>query len=549
VPKVLTETQTTTLPSEPEFTRRELLKRRAPFAVVAFAGPLMALWPPGPSNMAAFYAGTVLLLVSVCIVLRTNGEPPHSWLVRGAVYIASVTLLMLATGGAASGLGALLLVPVVGIALYGPRRDTAAAVGMVLVSILVVSLVTEPHLSGATPRRLLFTAGLAAMISIGIQTLRAQLELANARSAELLRQEKDVNAAARELTFLSDPPAITSLGAELARRMVLPGGEETLRAAYLRVEGDVVVADAEFDKTGMRVHESWSLGEHPGIEEAVRTMQPVSGCLDSEHAGPMVRDVIAAMGVTHGALIPVCPDGMLHGVLALASREGPVPDECVERAIALGHFLELALANWAAHEKLEQQATAEERRRIARELHDGLAHELAFIASKTRGWAGNRPVTVDVRELSGAADRALDEARRAITVLSVPEPQSLACAIAQTAEDLGTRLGIAVELDLADDVDMPGEVTENVLRIVREALTNAAMHGHSARVRVRLERHDGDGIRLVVEDDGCGFDAGSRSEWTGFGLLSMEERAARVGARFHLDSAPARGTRVEVAFQ
>ncbi len=50
---------------------------------------------------------------------------------------------------------------------------------------------------------------------------------------------------------------------------------------------------------------------------------------------------------------------------------------------------------------------------------------------------GNRPKTLDVRELSGAADRALDEARRAITVLSVPQPQTLQDAIAQTAEDLG----------------------------------------------------------------------------------------------------------------
>ena len=249
--------------------------------------------------------------------------------------------------------------------------------------------------------------------------------------------------------------------------------------------------------------------------------------------------------MTHGALIPVCPEGTLHGVLASPAGALP-PDECVERA-ALGHLLELALSNWAAHEKLELHATAEERRRIARELHDGLAHELAFIASKTRGWSGNRPITLDVQELSGAADRALDEARRAITVLSVPEQQSLSCAIAQTAEDLGSRFGITVELDLAKDVDMPGEITENVLRIVREALTNAATHGRSAQVRVRLEQ--GNGLRLIVEDDGCGFDAASVTERDGFGLLSMQERAASVGADFSVDSSPERGTRVEVAFR
>jgi signal transduction histidine kinase len=283
------------------------------------------------------------------------------------------------------------------------------------------------------------------------------------------------------------------------------------------------------------------------MEEAIRTLQPVVRRLEPELAGPVVREILETTGLTHGAWVPVCPNGKLHGVLALGSRSGPLPAECVDRAIALGHLLELALSNWAAHEKLEQHATAEERRRIARELHDGLAHELAFIASKTRGWSGNRPVMLDVRELSGAADRALDEARRAITVLSVPEPQSLDSAIAQTAEDLGSRLGIAVDLELAKDVAVPGEITENVLRIVREALTNAAMHGNSARVRVHLEQADA--LRLVVEDDGCGFDTDTTHEATGFGLLSMEERAARVGADFSVASSPSHGTRVEVAFR
>ena len=245
------------------------------------------------------------------------------------------------------------------------------------------------------------------------------------------------------------------------------------------------------------------------------TRQPVAAPLDPEELGPVFRAVLAETGITHGAWVPVCPDGELHGVLALSSRGAPLPAECVDRCVALGYFLELALANWAAHQKLEQQATAEERRRIARELHDGLAHELAFIASKTRGLTAARPATLDVRELAGAADRALDEARRAITVLSVSQPQSLDCAIAQTAEDLGSRLGVAVDLELAEDVDVPGEVMENLLRIVREAMTNAANHGASEQVRVTLERADR--VRLVIEDDGCGFDPGGAQPRAGSG--------------------------------
>ena len=86
--------------------------------------------------------------------------------------------------------------------------------------------------------------------------------------------------------------------------------------------------------------------------------------------------------------------------------------------------------------------------------------------------------------------------------------------LAQTAEDLGARLGVAVRLEVADDIDTPPDVTEHVLRIVREAITNAATHG-GLRVTVTVRRDDG--VRVVIEDDGCGFDPGSEhgpaSDW------------------------------------
>lgn len=126
-------------------------------------------------------------------------------------------------------------------------------------------------------------------------------------------------------------------------------------------------------------------------------------------------------------------------------------------------------------------------------------------------------------------------------------PQSVADAIAQTAEDMGARFGMAVELDLAQSVEVPGEVTENLLRVAREALTNAATHGASRHVRVRLEQTDR--LRLVIEDDGCGFDPESARAGGGFGLIGMQERAASVGAELHVDSALGCGTLVTVAFR
>ncbi len=516
-----------------------------PFLALAVIGQVSAAWPPGPTDTGAYVASCVLLVACGVPIALRRGMPPHTFLLGGALYVASVALLMQATGGVDSGLGALLLLPVVGIALYGRRWESAVVAGFVVAALLAVS-VASPHMAGATERRLFLFGAISVLLSMAIHTLRGRLEESNEHTTSLLHQEEALNDAAGQLTLLSEPPAITALGARLAARMAAPPGVTIGRASYFTIRDGLVMVDAQSDDSGLHIDDVWPLGDHPGLREAVATLQPVAGPIDPADAGPVVRAHLARTGVTHGVWVPVSPDGVLHGVLGIASR-GEVPTECVQRCVALGHFLELALSNWAAHRNLEQQATVEERRRIARELHDGLAHELAFIASKTRGFAARWPAGLDVRELVGAADRALDEARRAITVLSVSCPQSLDCAIAQTAEDLGSRLGVAVDLQLADDVHVPGEVTENLLRIVREAMTNAANHGASRHVKVRLDRADR--LRLVIEDDGCGFDPEAHAPGAGFGLLSMEERAASVGAVFSLDSAPSRGTKVEVAFQ
>ncbi len=491
-------------------------------------------------------ASCALLALVLVLLLARRGMPPRTFVVGAALYMSSAAYLMLAAGGIGSGLGILLFMPVVGIALYGKPWESVVAVGFVLLAILAVTWADSPGLLGTAPRRLLLTGAIAAMLAVAIHVIRGRLTDSNARLGRMLRHEEALNAAAHQLVQLSEPPQITALGAQLAMGIASPPGSEILRASYFRIEDGMVVIDAQYDTLGTHIQATWPLQQHPGLREAVATLEPVSAPLDYGAAGPRVREVLEASGVTHGAWVPVCPDGKLHGVLGIASRGASIPNECVDRCVALGHFLELALSNWAAHRTLEQQATAEERRRIARELHDGLAHELAFIASKTRGAVTGAPTPRDARELAGAADRALDEARRAITVLSVTQPQSLDAAISQTVEDLGSRLGVAWDLQLADDVEVPGVVTENLLRIVREAITNAAYHGASEHVRVSLERAER--LRLVIEDDGCGFDMDLERAAGGFGLQSMQERAASVGGELSVDSAPEHGTRVAVAF-
>ena len=187
-------------------------------------------------------------------------------------------------------------------------------------------------------------------------------------------------------------------------------------------------------------------------------------------------------------------------------------------------------------------AVLDERRRLARDLHDGLAQELTFISMQTQRMARSG---TDLRVVREAAERALDESRAAIAALSRRSDEPLATAVAQTAEMLTARAGARLRLELDRNIELRGEARESLLRIVREAVTNGVRHGGATEVCVSL-REDG-GLRLSVSDNGRGFEMeGSPGRADSFGLTSMQERAQALGGRLVVQSAPDRGTEVEV---
>ena len=342
------------IPSMPAMPLRDRFLRWLPLAAVALVGQASAAWPPGPTNPRDFWVSTSLLVVLVGIVAYRRVNEPSTWLVRVGIYITSVTFLMIATGGTSSGLGSLLLIPVVGVALYGKRWESAVLVALVVAALLGVSLAT-PHLLAATARRVILFAAIATMFSVAIHSLRELLLTSNERMRRLLQQEEALNSAARQLSLMIDPQAITALGVQLAardrvaaRRRSAPGGVPDDRGRGRGV-------GAQFDESGLEIHEKGPLEEHPPLSRAVRTWKPVVDRLDPQVVGPALRAVLTESGITHGAWVPVCPDGRLHGVLAIATRGLAVPPECVDRCVALGHLMELALSNWAAHRELEHR--------------------------------------------------------------------------------------------------------------------------------------------------------------------------------------------------
>jgi signal transduction histidine kinase len=195
--------------------------------------------------------------------------------------------------------------------------------------------------------------------------------------------------------------------------------------------------------------------------------------------------------------------------------------------------------------RLADAAAMEERRRIARELHDGLAQELAFVAAQGRSLSRN-PDAIEIKYLAAAAERALDESRRAIALLTHPPDEPLDRALVQTVEELVNRMGRRARFDVEEGVDVPPKTREALLRIVREAVTNAGRHGQAELITVELE--NGNGVRLRIADDGVGFDPGEidLELQRGFGLTTMRKRTEAIGGRLRIGALPEGGTEVEV---
>jgi signal transduction histidine kinase len=187
-------------------------------------------------------------------------------------------------------------------------------------------------------------------------------------------------------------------------------------------------------------------------------------------------------------------------------------------------------------------AALRERRRIARDLHDGLAQDLAFIAAH-----GDR-IALEAGEdhpLAIAARRALAVSRGAITDLSASEAPSARLALREVADELQLRFGVAVDVD-AEDNELGSAAREDVVRIAREAIANAA-HGQARNIAVSLTRSDGRFV-LRVLDDGCGIRPSDVKSPRGFGLRSMSERATSLGGALTARRATNGGTELEVVF-
>ncbi len=274
---------------------------------------------------------------------------------------------------------------------------------------------------------------------------------------------------------------------------------------------------------------------------------------------PVTASASEAEGVLPGSRsalgLPMRGEDGLVGVIVLGSeREAAFSGMRVPLLALLASQATLAVRNARAYLHSEEVATQEERSRIAREIHDGVAQSLAFCAIRldvVERQIVSQPekAVQEVRAASALLREQIREVRRSIFALRPIdlERYGLLETVRRYVLDFGEQNNVRTHLTVEGEVSLaPGDEAV-IFRILQESLNNVAKHARAGSVEVTLK--GGAKVSLTVQDDGQGFDpaqvSGRVSSAGGLGLTQMRERVETRGGAYRVQSGPGRGTRVE----
>ncbi len=256
------------------------------------------------------------------------------------------------------------------------------------------------------------------------------------------------------------------------------------------------------------------------------------------------------------------PGGMLYPLFLVLSVARLATVALV--AMGIGWLLqqqrEQKTALAVAHQKLaafaattEQLAISRERNRMARELHDTLAHSLSAVTVQLEAiqalWESNAQSARTMLACALEVARSgLTDARRALKALraSPLDDEGLSVAIGNLARSTAARANIELDLQtLTNGTGVRSDQEHFLYRVAQEAMSNAVRHAEATRLRVALERTRGE-LTLTVADNGVGFDRAGVDTSSHFGLRGMQERADAMGGQLIVESGRGRGTAVRV---
>jgi signal transduction histidine kinase len=333
---------------------------------------------------------------------------------------------------------------------------------------------------------------------------------------------------------------------------------ELITSKSLEMSGADLVALAlpTADKTRLQIEHAAGVG----ADEALGLVLPATGSASGlvlasgdllsvddfshdERVAPAARQ---HMHLGPAVLVPLGASRDVHGVLTAGRRPGAMPlaraavDMLVTFASQAGIALELA----EHRRQAELVAVFEDRDRIARDLHDLVIQRLYATGMSLQGTmslAGSPEAAGRISSAVDALDETIKEIRTSIFALQARQetkPAGLRARILLVADEATAALGFAPALQLDGRLDdaVPEHVAEQLLGVLREALSNAARHSGASNVEVQV-RAAAD-LSLRVRDDGSGLAGKTRRS----GLANLEQRASNLGGTFRIDSAAGRGT-------
>jgi len=451
--------------------------------------------------------------------------------------------------------------------------DQAAAAAILrstLVNLIVVVAVTL--LAATAFSRSLLAEPLARLTSAtralaaGDRTVRLRLEDSSelgvlARSfdsmADALQSAQD-RLEARVASRTAELRALLELSNTVAITVDLRPQLEAVLERLIQTTGAVAAEVLELEPTG-RLQSAARYGEVQERSLALddgsrRATGPSAAEADVRAEDPFGASTIAPSAVIVGdaLALPLRARDEVVGVLhAYAAHSSGWDEESLRLAAGLAAQAAVAIENARLYERAKEQAADEERRHLARELHDSVSQ--AIYAVVLTSHSARKRLAEDPEASATALDSVIELAEGALAEMRALifelRPEALADvglvgALERQLDGLELRHSLVTERDLGPEPEIAFAAKQVLLRVVQEALHNVAKHAHAGTVRISM-KHDDAVLSLRVADDGIGFDA-QRSYPGHLGLTSMHERVGELGGRLRVDSSPGEGTTVSL---
>ena len=472
-----------------------------------------------------------LLSIAVVAVIATAAMPRTAWI--PAVESGSVSLLVMSAGGPHEPLLPYLLAPALDAGLVAGVR------GAVFVAGASSAMVLAARALGVSERNLVTYSTTAAewiLLALLVGLLAAWAHRLGLRATDrsepypaAYRLVSQLRTVARQLSGGLDA---VSLGRMLLEQVRVESQYDRAAVFVPGPAGRLIVL------VGDRQLPDWDSSLTSGglMAEAWSNQRPATA----------PRGLNGTPGMCALAL-PLTVGARTIGILA-AERRGSWDFAGVDPLSEIAEEFALRIETALLFGEVRAIATADERRRLAREIHDGIAQELAFLGYVLDDLAARSDqddVRQDLKELRSQITRVVGDLRLSIFELrsEVRSSAGLGSVLSDFVRSVGAATSMTVHLALDEAVErLPYETEAELLRIAQESVNNARKHSHAANLWVTC-RVQPPAARLVIEDDGRGIQERGKDS---FGLQIMRERSERLGARLSITDRPGGGTRVEV---